>query len=101
MSAGTARLVITVARQQLDELVKSGRIRDELAGDITEKLRRSTASIDRRLPDGLSAISRELRSEEHTSALQSLMRIPYAVFFLTIHITSGQSSSTASTNAVL
>src|SRR3546814_2254819 len=31
---------------------------------------------------GFDAETRELRSEEHTSELQSLMRISYAVFFL-------------------
>src|SRR3546814_8399592 len=34
-------------------------------------------------PDGPAAVlSRDIRSEEHTSELQSLMRIPYAVFCL-------------------
>src|SRR3546814_6111064 len=35
-----------------------------------------------RLTEGLNQISRENRSEEHTSELQSLMRISYAVFCL-------------------
>src|SRR3546814_6127107 len=34
------------------------------------------------LPNPLSAEGRNLRSEEHTSELQSLMRISYAVFCL-------------------
>src|SRR3546814_1838791 len=54
-------------------------------------------------PDGLpyadpAAMSQALRSEEHTSELQSLMRISYAVFclkkkitYITIRITSLQS----------
>src|SRR3546814_15694593 len=33
-------------------------------------------------PDQLNAIDWEMRSEEHTSELQSLMRISYAVFCL-------------------
>src|SRR3546814_4890603 len=33
--------------------------------------------------EGLEGVRRELRSEEHTSELQSLMRIAYAVFCLT------------------
>src|SRR3546814_5887831 len=33
-------------------------------------------------PEGSRALSEELRSEEHTSELQSLMRISYAVFCL-------------------
>src|SRR3546814_5565805 len=36
--------------------------------------------LDQRLVDRTSAVGRELRSEEHTSELQSLMRISYAVF---------------------
>src|SRR3546814_8156916 len=34
-------------------------------------------------PDGEPVTKRDLRSEEHTSELQSLMRISYAVFCLT------------------
>src|SRR3546814_7676983 len=37
----------------------------------------------RRLADGRPAVGGHLRSEEHTSELQSLMRISYAVFCLT------------------
>src|SRR3546814_8238928 len=33
-------------------------------------------------PDGLNAVKKGERSEEHTSELQSLMRISYAVFCL-------------------
>src|SRR3546814_17579179 len=44
---------------------------------------------DGELPLGaLSGPGEELRSEEHTSELQSLMRILYAVFCLNKHITS-------------
>src|SRR3546814_10728805 len=40
-------------------------------------------SLNRRAPDGREAEAlRDLRSEEHTSELQSLMRISYAVFCL-------------------
>src|SRR3546814_7567492 len=38
--------------------------------------------IDDKLPRDLSDMSATLRSEEHTSELQSLMRISYAVFCL-------------------
>src|SRR3546814_1688718 len=40
----------------------------------------------------LSARSAALRSEEHTSELQSLMRISYAVFCLKKKITKGKTS---------
>src|SRR3546814_1228464 len=38
--------------------------------------------IDQRTAGGLGVDRREMRSEEHTSELQSLMRISYAVFCL-------------------
>src|SRR3546814_3601416 len=47
---------------------------------------RRRKNIGRRVPDVLAAVAilvdRETRSEEHTSELQSLMRISYAVFCL-------------------
>src|SRR3546814_9823045 len=44
----------------------------------------SDRTKDKALADGASAIERAVaRSEEHTSELQSLMRISYAVFCLT------------------
>src|SRR3546814_4999029 len=46
--------------------------------DIVERLVRSKIGIDRPLDLGIG----EGRSEEHTSELQSLMRISYAVFCL-------------------
>src|SRR3546814_1268410 len=42
-------------------------------------------------PDGLAALAQEIaRSEEHTSELQSLMRISYAVFCLKKKIREGE-----------
>src|SRR3546814_5705921 len=38
--------------------------------------------IARRSKSGPESLTAEVRSEEHTSELQSLMRISYAVFFL-------------------
>src|SRR3546814_9414726 len=53
---------------------------DEWLHQITEEL----AAWDRDNPDRLSApyAVNQIRSEEHTSELQSLMRISYAVFCL-------------------
>src|SRR3546814_9241828 len=41
--------------------------------------------VEWRIPPGSWLREREIRSEEHTSELQSLMRISYAVFCLTKH----------------
>src|SRR3546814_9721157 len=45
-------------------------------------LNRWTTNLHRRLSEGWSVQSTLARSEEHTSELQSLMRISYAVFCL-------------------
>src|SRR3546814_9956270 len=50
------------------------------AKKIEEKVR--VLPQGRTLPPGVYSMLRERRSEEHTSELQSLMRISYAVFFL-------------------
>src|SRR3546814_3317593 len=54
---------------------------DELALDAADRL-----LVARNLPgredDGISLLQDDVRSEEHTSELQSLMRISYAVFCL-------------------
>src|SRR3546814_7604983 len=51
---------------------------------IARLLRPGGCVEDRRLPLGVDA--RPIRSEEHTSELQSLMRISYAVFCLKTQI---------------
>src|SRR5690606_16349178 len=61
MSAGMAAMVIDNAKKQLDMLIELDKISEKDAREIGATLRKATASIDRRLPDGLSAISRELR----------------------------------------
>src|SRR3546814_10285621 len=77
-----ANLVIELARRfDIDLLV---------AGEVTDQAVRSAARevIEVPVPGGAPAQSRLaaartlLRSEEHTSELQSLMRISYAVFCL-------------------
>src|SRR3546814_9282697 len=56
----------------LEHLARPGRVAPELIGDVLDHLLRL---ID------VGAVG-HLRSEEHTSELQSLIRIPYAVFCL-------------------
>src|SRR3546814_3404847 len=57
-------------------LFRSGRHRAETAGDVS--VQRRIHGVDTRC----GSAGREHRSEEHTSELQSLMRISYAVFCL-------------------
>src|SRR3546814_2119763 len=52
-------------------------------GRFAERAREHRGRLDHRHLDALIAIEAAHRSEEHTSALQSLMRISYAVFCLT------------------
>src|SRR3546814_3444383 len=53
--------------------------RQETIGPSAEEIRLASRTID----DGLAQTDLSVpRSEEHTSELQSLMRIPYAVFCL-------------------
>src|SRR3546814_4737889 len=61
----------------------------ERAGLPLDEARRAVAIVESRMIDGersrrseLRAYAALYRSEEHTSELQSLMRTPYAVFFL-------------------
>src|SRR3546814_7139638 len=50
-------------------------------GDVAQA-HGAVAGADREVADGLHRSERTARSEEHTSELQSLMRISYAVFCL-------------------
>src|SRR3546814_9854481 len=47
-----------------------------------QRLRKGQASAGKALLPQAAAVDPQERSEEHTSELQSLMRISYAVFFL-------------------
>src|SRR3546814_6276669 len=64
--------------------LKDGRInRLHLLGCFGRRLRRIPRPGSRVLPDRIATLARATwRSEEHTSELQSLMRISYAVFCL-------------------
>src|SRR3546814_3432062 len=62
--------------QMFDETVAAQELCDE------EELTRLRAYLDQQLIHLQGAVSKLARSEEHTSELQSLMRISYAVFCL-------------------
>src|SRR3546814_15206237 len=62
--------------QELPGRTGAHRLARQLAGHGPDLLRRATGMPDHGLAD------RDCRSEEHTSELQSLMRISYAVFCL-------------------
>src|SRR3546814_3672207 len=73
------------ARTDLSGSVRLGVTEDVVLAGLPELLRRFTAEhphVALELTIGLSEDLREKRSEEHTSELQSLMRISYAVFCL-------------------
>src|SRR3546814_2496962 len=78
------------AQIRLHELARTGEFRRDRCGEVTPRRRAVTHADSRLRPDQLHRIAsdrvaaaRELhRSEEHTSELQSLMRISYAVFCL-------------------
>src|SRR3546814_6727822 len=57
---------------------------DRAADRIEKQLRRYTSRLKARKATGMNgnAVDLNARSDEHTSELQSLMRIPYAVFCL-------------------
>src|SRR3546814_10828350 len=58
-------------------------ILDEPTNGLDPSQIRQMRSLIRRLPEHATVIlSTHIRSEEHTSELQSLMRISYSVFFL-------------------
>src|SRR3546814_7987486 len=65
---------VTIASIEKREILAT--VHDEPGATIS-----ATATLDEVSPDDFDALI--LRSEEHTSELQSLMRISYAVFCLT------------------
>src|SRR3546814_5307912 len=71
LSGADARMVTLAELHDADEIFACG-----TAAEVAP-----IAAIDRRILDD-HPVSDELRSEEHTSELQSLMRISYAVFRL-------------------
>src|SRR3546814_3387380 len=73
----------TLVFQDLHELGDAGALLADGDVDAVELLRLVVALVDRLLiDDGVERDGGLARSEEHTSELQSLMRISYAVFCL-------------------
>src|SRR3546814_2182399 len=73
-----------LARMFTEKLAEAGLKAASLTSYVTP---RRLALIIQGLPLQTEAVTEERRSEEHTSELQSLMRIPYAVFCLKKKIT--------------
>src|SRR3546814_3504710 len=73
-----------VQQREVSALQRHDRLRCRLRDtDLGDELRRAIAIAPRRLHrQSERAARRAVRSEEHTSELQSLMRISYAVFCL-------------------
>src|SRR3546814_8987380 len=69
-------LDVVVVVKRVDQLEQ--RLRGRLVGDLALQ-RRAPGQLD---AFGLAQFGLDRRSEEHTSELQSLMRISYAVFCL-------------------
>src|SRR3546814_5305247 len=69
---------------EFDELIRRRRFHDEVRKLAVPSLleARFRLSLDEKLAKLLLLRKRGIRSEEHTSELQSLMRISYAVFCL-------------------
>src|SRR3546814_5712660 len=76
---GTRFIARPIADDRGDDISVADRLAREADGDGR---RRAITFLVAGRPFGLGASDRRLRSEEHTSELQSLMRISYAVFCL-------------------
>src|SRR3546814_8429612 len=76
---GEPALLLELAHE-IQHLEPQARV--ERAEGLVEQQQRPVAPQAARQGDALALAAGELRSEEHTSELQSLMRISYAVFCL-------------------
>src|SRR3546814_5387396 len=65
------------ALQLLDRRLRGQQRDADIGGDVERQ------APEQAVHQAIPAAAAEQRTEEHTSELQSLMRIPYAVFFLT------------------
>src|SRR3546814_9873666 len=75
----------------------------EFGCDMLHERSRSSSIHEQRVPQGSLRLGRRFgyrsnRSEEHTSELQSLMRISYAVFCLKKKIKQSEETSTSTTS---
>src|SRR3546814_6565115 len=85
-SRGFARLVVEQGQARLEVFLLGAARRAIFDHDALGDARRFVDPFDQRLAVGQILILHDallFRSEEHTSELQSLMRISYAVFCLT------------------
>src|SRR3546814_6104457 len=73
-------------REDLSALIVNARKASEQLNTTLDSTNRAISDVDRefvqKLPGLIDRLDSTLRSEEHTSELQSLMRISYAVFCL-------------------
>src|SRR3546814_8607166 len=70
------------ARRGVDRLADRPLRRDRPLGFVGDAGPRGRRRLQEYLPDRQCGLARQERSEEHTSELQSLMRLSYAVFCL-------------------
>src|SRR3546814_7004818 len=97
MSMNRPEIVVIMARADNGVIGREGKMPWHLPADLRrfKSLTQGTPMImGRKTFDSLPGLLEDRRSEEHTSELQSLMRISYAVFCLTqkthIHTESNQ-----------
>src|SRR3546814_9850854 len=69
--------VFPLSTPHVDKSVHRGRVRPEVHGKTAP-----IGDLVKKVPNGTLSLESSTRSEEHTSELQSLMRISYAVFCL-------------------
>src|SRR3546814_7431220 len=82
-TSGTNRLAGTMKQGIHSMATTAFPTRDDFAAMLDESLGGADGGFEGRVVKGtVTAIENDLRSEEHTSELQSLMRISYAVFCL-------------------
>src|SRR3546814_98439 len=89
LAASRAEGIRDALRSQAEHLTTASEQAETKARDIEALLATRTAELHAAVRDGVRAVgdtfepavdeARQIRSEEHTSELQSLMRIPYAV----------------------
>src|SRR3546814_1909841 len=77
------------------------RLHPEMMDEIVTGLSRAGAAVMRAAETDLLEVNGEFRSEEHTSELQSLMRISYAVFCLKKKTATTSAKQQQHTNATM
>src|SRR3546814_3650244 len=75
-------IVATFFNEIANRLAAGGRVELRGFGVFTTRVRDPRVGRDPRTGESVEVTAKRVRSEEHTSELQSLMRISYAVFCL-------------------